>query len=512
MGSGCRTDGIWRAGLAALLLGIVTPLGGCRPATEESPPVPVAFTDPQDLEEAIDEATGLGLTRRDARGRVVAGLAQSWRVSNDGSFVLFRLRPLMAVGDRLVEAPDVVRALQAAVRAPAHPELRDLLGGGIDVRAPLPDVVEIRLSTPQPELPDLLALPDMAIRPTGSGRRRTPRLPGPLMEAEAPLKPAGETAGGRTLLVPDPGFGFPQETEGMPGVVLLRLDPDSAVLRYQEGDIDLVVGGLMRGFDNVARMSERQGLVVAPARAVARLAVNQTSGPLSDSRVRLALAQAIDREGLAKAFAPANAAEPLMGLIPPNISGQVRGERPAWLTRPLAERQAEARRLVAEAGFGPDGERLRLRLAIGRSREEARLGEWLANDWAALGVDLIVERRSAEGLRRAIDAGEVELALDLVESPVDAPSLFLARLPCGRNRLGLCLPEADQLWQASWKAPTLAERMAAVGAAERLWLEEAHVIPLFQPVRWWLVRPGRVEPVPGVDSRHALAHIRIVPR
>ncbi len=479
--------------------------------------MPVAFTDAQDLEEAIDEATGLGLTRRDARGRVVAGLAQSWRVSNDGSFVVFRLRPIMAVGDRLVEASDVARALEAAVRAPAHADLRDLLGGEIDVRAPLPEVVEIRLSTPQPELPDLLALPDMAIRPTGSGRRRTPRLPGPLMEANAPHKPANDKASadkakGRTLLVPDPGFGFPQETEGMPGVALLRLDPDSAVLRYQERDIDFVVGGLMRGLDDAARISERQGLVVAPARAVARLAVNQKSGPLSDGRVRLALAQAIDRDGLARAFGPSNAGEPLIGLIPPNISGQVQGERPAWLTRTLAERQAEAQRLVAEAGFGPDGERLRLRLAIGRSREETRLGEWLANDWAGLGVDLIVERRSASGLRRAIDAGDVELALDLVESPVDAPSLFLSRLPCGRNRLGLCLPEADQLWQASWKAPTLAERMAAVGAAERLWLEEAHMIPLFQPVRWWLARPRLVEPPPGVDSRHALAHIRMTPR
>lgn len=492
--------------LAALLAAL---LGGCGRAPEEAPPLQVGFTDSRDLEQATDEATGLGLTRRDARGRVVSGLAQSWRISNDGSFAIFRLRPILAAGGRAVEASDVVRALEGAVRSPGHAAARDLLGGAIDVRAPLPEVIEIRLTTPQPELPDLLALPEMAIRPTGSGRRRTPRLPGPLMEAE-PAESEGkgrDRAPAHSLLVPDPGFGLAENAMPEAGVKLLRLDPEPAVALFLEGRLDLVVGGLMRGLDDAARIPERQGLVVVPARAVARLAVNQSAGPLADRRVRQALAMAVDREGLAEAFG-APATRPLAGLIPPMISGRAVADEPESSRAALAGRQEEARQRLAEAGHGPGAEALRLRLAAGRSREETRLIEKLANDWAQIGVEVVAERRSVDGLRKAIEAGQIELALELVESPVDAPTLFLSRLPCGRNRLGICLPEADKLWQASWTAPTLAERLAAVEAAHRLWLDDAAMIPLFQPARWWLVSPRIANWAPGVDSVHGLAHIR----
>jgi ABC-type oligopeptide transport system substrate-binding subunit len=63
-------------------------------------------------------------------------------------------------------------------------------------------------------------------------------------------------------------------------------------------------------------------------------------------------------------------------------------------------------------------------------------------------------------------------------------------LRCDRNRHGSCLPEADRLFADSWKALTLSERMAAIAAAERLWLEDATAIPLVQPLRWALVAPG----------------------
>lgn len=502
-------QGVARAAALLVPLALVAATAGCRPAAEDAPALEVGFTDRQDLERAKDEATGLGLTRRDARGRVVSGLAQSWRVSNDGSFVIFRLRPMLAADGRAIEATNVARSLEAAVRASSHPNARDLLGGRIDARAPLPEVVEIRLPTPQPELPDLLALPELAIRPTGSGRRRTPRLPGPLMEAQAPpAEGPGKPRPVQTLLVPDPAFDLPAPDLVPAGVRLLRLDPEAAVGLFLEGRLDLVVGGLMRGLDDAVRIPERQGLVLMPARAVARLALNQSDGPLADVRVRRALALAIDRDGLAKAFGGASAARPLTGLMPPSLSGRSEAGGPPSLMAPLPRRQEAARQLLLEAGFGPGGERLRLRLAIGRSREETRLVEWLANDWAGLGVELVAERRSADGLAKAIETGAIELALELVESPVDAPTLFLARLPCGRNRLGICVGDADRLWQQSWSAPTLAARMEAVEAAHRLWLEDAAVIPLFQPVRWWLVSPRIGNWAPGVDSVHGLAHIR----
>ncbi|WP_318772611.1 ABC transporter substrate-binding protein [Thermaurantiacus sp.] len=471
-------------------------LSACRPGDTDRP-LMVAFTDPSDLERAVAEATSVGLTRRDAAGRVVPALARSWRVSNDGRFVIFRLRPVPAIGGRPLTAAEVVRALESAVRPPRAAPTRALLGGTLEAQAPIPEVVEFRLSTPQPELAAVLAQPELAVRSVGAGRRRVAGLAGP-------LRLEGTAARGAPLrLVPDLDHALP----GGPArreVRVLRLDPEAAVERFVAGGVDLVVGEPLRGLEAAARVPERQGRVVAPARALVRLVLNRGEEPLADLRVRQALALALDRARIAAAFD----AEPASSLLPPGLSGfAAEGEDGDPPAAPADDREARARALLAEAGFDGTSRRLRVRLAAGRSREETRLIELLATDWARVGVDVVAERRSSEGLRRAVAEGAVGVALDVVESPVAAPTPFLWDLTCGRNRLRICVPAADAWWNRSWQAGSLAERMAAVRAAEREWRQDVAAIPLFRPARWWLKRPANRAWTPGIDRIAPLAHL-----
>ncbi len=243
------------------------------------------------------------------------------------------------------------------------------------------------------------------------------------------------------------------------------------------------------------------------ARAILYLAINRTRAPLHQLSVRQALERAIDRAQLSRAIYGSDAAVPILGLTPPGLSSYPGAPRPDWADLPPAALLADARSRLTEADLGAE-ERLRIRLAIGDSVEEERIAASLVAGWSAIGAEVVVERRSAGGHARALAAGDFDVALTSAESRIDSPVPFLLPLRCGANPFGLCLPEADRLLQSGWDAPTLAERMARIALAERLWQEDVAAIPLIQPLRWALVAP-RVkgfEPNPG--GVHPLAALR----
>ena len=100
------------AGLIALPL----LLAGCRGADEDTPPLRVDAVGDRAARLLIADAVNAGLTARDSAGLVVPGLAQSWRVSDDGLSIVFRLRPAHFVGGAEVKAADVVASLNRARR------------------------------------------------------------------------------------------------------------------------------------------------------------------------------------------------------------------------------------------------------------------------------------------------------------------------------------------------------------------------------------------------------------
>ncbi len=431
-------------------------------------------------DELVAGATGVGLTRADAAGRIVPGLARSWRVSDDGSFIVFRLRPAAAGEERQLTARDVARVLNAA-RNSSSPTTRALLAGVSGVAAPLEDVVELRLSAPQPEILELLARPELAIRPQRRGRSSLPRIAGPFTVGESPSP-------GVRRLVANPAY-FDAPAVRSDRIDLSLSSPADAVRRFARGETDLVLGGFHAGVSEARVGAPREALLLTRARATLFLAVNRTRAPFHQLGVRQALERAIDRAAIGRAIYGSDAATPLLGLTPPGLSGYPGAPRPDWASRPPTALVADARRRLAEADLGEAG-RLRVRLAIGDSVEEERIAAVLVSAWSAIGAEVLLERRAAAGHERALAAGDFDVALASAESRIDSPVPFLLGLRCGANRLGLCLPEADRLLASGWEAPTLAERMARIALAERLWQEDVAAIPLIQPLRWALVAPS----------------------
>jgi ABC-type transport system substrate-binding protein len=462
----------------------------------------------------VADAVSEGLTARDARGQVVPGLAQSWRVSDDGLGIVFRLRPAQFADGTPVTAADAAGSIERARAGQAGPVVRDLLQGVTAVSAPVEAVVELRLSTPQPELLELLATPMLAIR--AGGRRAT---------AGAFLVSGNGTAGGDKAggkgtvgradpvrLVPNPRFHGADRVALRAATVTVQ-PPEEAVRRFNLGEADMVLGGGLDGIGAARVTARRETLLLEQPRAALLLLVNQRREPLADARVRRALLLAIDREALGLALFGSAAAVPLFGVTPATIGGRT-AQTPEWAARPFVARQESARQLLAEAGFDAalgGGRRLELQVAITDAAGDTRLLERVGADLAAVGVDLKLARRGADAHARAVRGGDFDLALVLRETPVDSALPFLQPLRCGRNAHGVCVADADRLLAESWSAPTRAARLDMLAEAERMWVEDGAAIGLVQPLGWSLVSPRISGFAANPSGSHALRHLSLEP-
>jgi oligopeptide transport system substrate-binding protein len=478
-----------------LLLAVLL-LAACRGPDSEAPPLGVDAASQAAHDAIVADSVSAGLTARDAAGRVVPGLAQSWRVSDDGRSIVFRLREARFADGRAVTAADAVSSLERARSGRAGATTRELMAGVTGVVAPLDNVVELQLSTAQPELIELLATPPLAIRPRGRSGTA-----GPFLAQQ--VKPApGDPP--RTNLSANPGY-FAAETLTLEKASVRTSTPDEAIARFNRGETELVLGGGLDGLGTARVTVRRESLLLEQPRAALLLLVNHRHPALARAEVRRALQVAINREALGPALFGSQAAAPVPAIVPANVAGYA-PPQPAWAREPLVARQELARGLLAVAA---PGKPLRLTVAVTDSQAEARLLTVVAADLAQVGVELALARRTPADHRKAVQKGDFDLALVRRDTPVDSPVPFLVQLRCGQNPFGVCLPEADRLLAESWTAQTHAERMQKIAAAEKLWADDAAAIGLVQPLGWSLVAPRIAGFMPNPSGSHALRHLTL---
>lgn len=484
-------------------------LAACGPGAADEAPLRVDAPDADAARAITAELTAATLTALDAQGNVIAGLARSWRISEDGLSIVLRLRPAHFTDDETVTAADAVAAIEAARSGRAGQQMRDLLAGVTEVSSPLEPIVEIELSTPQPELLELLSVPQLGVRAQKRGA-----VAGPFTATVQRREPKQGTAGREfTLLQRNAGFHSAADV-ALAAAELQPTGADEAIRRFNRGETDLVIGGGLDGLADARVTAKRDALLLEGRRATLSLLVNRRHPLLGLPGVRRALQLAINRETLAQSFFGTQAAAPVLALSPRNIAGYA-PPQPEWAALPFASRQLEASHLVADAlkqsARAADAGRPVLTVAISDSPAEARLVEAIAPDIAAIGIDLRLARRSQSAHQKAVREGDFDLAILRRDTKADSPLPFLLPNLCNRNRQGICLPEADKLVAESWKAPTLATRMAMLAAAEKLWADDGAAIGLVQPIGWSLVSPTVSGVSANLAGRHGLRHVRIKP-
>lgn len=424
-------------------------------------------------DQLLRAATAEGLVAFDDAGRVIPALADRWIVTDDGQSYIFRLREgNWPDGDPLT-ADSARRAIRAALKALGDTPLGRDLEGIDDVRAMAGRVVEIRLDRPMPYLLQLLAQPELGLDHKGEGAGPMALSRKGAVAALTPIEPSR--------------LGLPaieNWAERTRRIQLRALPGPAAIAAFNEGDVDLVLGGRIQDFMLTRSVGILRGTIqLDPVVGLFGLQVLTDEGFLAEPANREALAMAIDRPALIAPFG-VGGWSPTTRIVSPSLDGDLGtiGER--WAEQSLEDRRALAASRVrawhagVKAPAGPAAPALvRLHVWLPEGGGSQLLFGRLLADFAAIGVRL----------ERATGPESADLALvdDVARYPRAA--WFLNRLSCQGGR-GLCSPEADARVAEAAKAATPAERAALLteGEAE---LTSANVfIPFGTPIRWSLVR------------------------
>ncbi len=202
--------------------------------------------------------------------------------------------------------------------------------------------------------------------------------------------------------------------------------------------------------------------------------INVTQPPLNDKRVRRALALAINREQIAERVMK-QGQTPAYNACPPMAAYPARQLFKADL--------AEARRLLAEAGF-PGGKGFpKIELLYNTHQNHKKIAEVLQQLWRVnLGIDITLNNQEWKVYLDTMDRlGYAGLARGgWIADYIDPSTFFdLWRTGDGNNDTGWSNPEYDRLLAESMKTPDNATRMALYAKMDELLMDEMPIIPVY---------------------------------
>jgi oligopeptide transport system substrate-binding protein len=241
-----------------------------------------------------------------------------------------------------------------------------------------------------------------------------------------------------------------------------------------------------------------------PTLATAYIALNTQDVPaFKDIRVRRALSMGVDRDFIAEKLLRAGET-PAYSFVPPATAGHREGVRLRWADMPFEARQAEARRLLAEAGFGP-GNPLEIELKVSNSPERLLLSQAVAADWSALGVKVTTVQNEGQIALAAYRQKDFQVGMMGWFADFNDPLTFLDlfRSDTGQqNYTSYSNPRFDALLDQAKREADGARRAGILAEAEQLMLDEEGTIPLYRYVSRALVSPRITGWTDNVENFH----------
>lgn len=464
-------------------------------------------TEPQTLDpqksNLVDEASVIGdlmmgLTTDAPEGSPVPGMATHWETSADGLTWTFHLREARWSDGAPVTADDFVFGLRRTLdpkTASIYAYLLYVIENGQAVnegKAPLealgaralgPRAVQIRLAHPAPYLPEIakhqsfFPAPRHVVEKYGDAWVQPGRY-----VSNGAFKLAAWRLGDRISVVKNPHF------YDAANVCLDRINyyptPDvvSAERRVARGELDL----------NTRFQSNRYKRLQKTMPGVARTGLSLATGYLAfntrdvkafqDIRVRRALSMALDREFITGKLMGAGQ-QPAYSFVPPVTANYVKDlPRLRWASLSFPERQAEAKRLLAQAGYTAKRP-LKLTITTPNNTDTLLLMEAVQADWRALGVVEVSIVQNETGVAfAAYRARDFEVGSMSWYGDFNDPVTFLGLLKSdtgAQNYGDYTNPAYDALLARADQEPDVARRAQILAHAEQLMLDDEGILPMF---------------------------------
>jgi len=447
-----------------------------------------------------------GLVRYRADGTPEPGLAESWIVSDDGLLWTFTLREgLRFSDDAPLTAADVVasfrrlmtpstvapnanlfHAIQNAPAIAAGKAAPEQLG----VRALDARTVEIRLTRPFPAFLELLAhaaaavLPAHVLNTHGDGWVKQRPLIG-----SGPFRLKAWRLHSVLRLERNPAY-HDAANVALAGVEYRPVQDDQTALRlFRAKAADVLTDFPARDLP-LLRRTVPDAIRIAPYRGTYYFAFNMRRPPFDDVRVRRALAMSVDREILVNKVI--GLGQPIAwSVVPPHLAGYGPAVLPGYARGPQEQRLAEARRLLAEAGYGPDCP-LEFTIRYNTDVEHRRVALALAQMWKPLGVVARIGNAEAAVHFAALRTGDFTLARSGWIADYSGAENFLSVYLSDAGPLnypGYDEPQYDSQVREALGLADPAARLDALRKAESLLVEDVPVLPLYHYVSKSLVGP-----------------------
>ncbi|MCR9168953.1 MAG: ABC transporter substrate-binding protein [Rhodobacteraceae bacterium] len=313
-----------------------------------------------------------GLTRFMSDGSVVAGLAESWEISEDGTIYTFALRDSVTFHDgTTMDAEDVKFTLDRARAEDSANAQKSLFAGISEVTVIDPTTVEVKLSAPDGNFLFNMAWGDAVIVAPESieNIKQTPVGTGP-------FKFDNWVQGDRIEISRNPDYwGDAPALEA--ATFKFISDPTAAFAAMMAQDIDAFAG--FPAPENLPQFEAdpRFQVLVGSTEGETILSTNNKLPPLDDVRVREAIAHAIDRQAIIDGA--------MFGLGTP-IGTHFAPHNPDYvdLTAQSNYDPEKSKALLAEAGYA-DGFTTTLKLPP--PSYARRGGEIIASQLRAVGIE-----------------------------------------------------------------------------------------------------------------------------
>jgi oligopeptide transport system substrate-binding protein len=454
-------------------------------------------------------------------------MAESWQVSDDGLVWTFQLRDANWSDGEPVTADDFVFAMRRILNPETlsqYASLLFLIENAEDVNtgalppeelgvvALSPRELEITLEHPAPYLPGLLT------------HYTSYPVPAHLVQeyGDAWIQPANVEVNGAYKLVDWRSNDFVHITKNdafydAQNVCIEDIyfyptvDVNAAERRVRSGELDINTAFPAARLE--ALMEEIPEYVrVHPYLMTSYLSFNMTAEPFDDVRVRQALAMAIDvdfivSEVLADGRVVANS------LIPPGVANYTEGPTAPWAGEPIAERRAQARRLLEDAGFGPDNP-LRFEYTHRNTRDNPRVAPRLQSDWSQIApwVQADIAGVEAQIHYANMRAGDYEVGDGGWVADYNDPQNFLFLFETRSGPLNYPKysdPDYDRLVAESSMILDVDERAAVMAEAEAILLEDTPIALTWHEVNKNLVSPRVTGWVDNVVDIHRARYLCI---
>lgn len=485
------------------------------PDRKEAPPKTVlriamletpAVLDPATAETVWERLVAInlfeGLVRRGADGNLEPVLAERWEMDAKGmQYTFFLKRGVKFHNGKEMTAADVKasweRVLESSAAGRSSSIFMPVTGARAKMTGQAPEVTGIQVEGDY-VLRVILDYPDAsflsALAHPAAVVTTMPAAPPVAANTEKPVKRLKDTVplgtgpfqlvewyeGGITL---GKNADYHGGNRGPERVELVTdLDPESALIDFQAGDLDVVLGipaGLLEEIRQKPYL--REHLNTAYYHGVWYLGFNLSGGLFQDTRLRQAIAYALDQERL-EAFD--GAGMPWTNFLPPGV---IKEEVP-W---EYSNSPRISRLILIEAGFG-DGKPLPETTLYYPAGEMAEgLAENVRQQLAEAGV-VVTKRAVSDGeLRRLLAEGSVNLFLTEWRATYNDPVEFFAQFEGAeagrRNPSRYANPEVGQLLSQARAVSGLAAREELYGQAARVIAADAPEVPLWRAANLLLV-------------------------